>query len=131
MVSGDIRDFQLSGSSRTEVYSYDHGRLLFPGSGWCAESVDVRPYFQVHLFTQNNQIYYVSSIMRTTKVLGPVVQRIVSLSSSLVVKMLIVLVSTISNSKVFLLEKCERLLQMQKLLTFFSKKFNVYAIFND
>ena len=47
MVSGDIRDFQLSGSSRTEAYSYDHGRLLFPGIGWCAESSDVRPYFQV------------------------------------------------------------------------------------
>ena len=33
--------------------------------------------------------------------------------------MLSVLVSTISNSQVFLLKKCEQLLQMQKLLTFF------------
>ena len=40
-------------------------------------------------------------------ILGPVVQSVVSLTSSLVVKMLTVLVSTISNSKVFLLEKCE------------------------
>ena len=39
--------------------------------------------------------------------LGPVVQSIVSLTSSLVVKMLNVLVSTISNSQVFLLQKCE------------------------
>ena len=48
---------------------------------------------------------------------GPVVQSIVSLTSSLMVKfdcvgalmvkMLTVLVSTISNSQVFLLEKCE------------------------
>ena len=52
---------------------------------------------------------------------GPVVQSIVSLKGSLVVKMLTVLVSTISNSQVFLLKKCE-LLQMQKLLTFFSAK---------
>ena len=37
----------------------------------------------------------------------PVVQSIVSLTSSLVVKMLTVLVSTISNSQVFLLKKCE------------------------
>ena len=37
----------------------------------------------------------------------PVVQSIVSLTSSLVVKMLIVLVSTISNSQVILLKKCE------------------------
>ena len=36
---------------------------------------------------------------------GPVVQSVVSLTSSLVVKMLTVLVSTISNSQVFLLKK--------------------------
>ena len=39
--------------------------------------------------------------------LGPVVQSHVSLTSSLVVKLLTVLVSTISNSQVFLLKKCE------------------------
>ena len=38
---------------------------------------------------------------------GPVVQSIVSVTSLLVVKMLIVLVSTISNSQLFLLKKCE------------------------
>ena len=43
------------------------------------------------------------------------------------VKMLTVLVGTISNSQVFLLKKCK----MQKLLTFFSKNINAYAIFND
>ena len=36
---------------------------------------------------------------------GPVVQSAVSLTSSLVVKMLTVLVSTIANSQVFLLKK--------------------------
>ena len=40
-------------------------------------------------------------------ILGPGVQSIVSLMSSLVVKMLTVLVSTISGSQVFLLKKCE------------------------
>ena len=39
--------------------------------------------------------------------LGPVDQSIVSLTSALVVKMLTVLLSTISNSQVFLLKKCE------------------------
>ena len=39
--------------------------------------------------------------------LGTVIQSIVSLTNSLLVKMLIVLVSTISNSQVFLLKKCE------------------------
>ena len=38
---------------------------------------------------------------------GPVVQSIVSLTSSLVVKMLTVLVSTISSLQLFLLKKCE------------------------
>ena len=37
----------------------------------------------------------------------PVLQNIVNLMSLLVVKMLTVLVSTISNSQVFLLKKCE------------------------
>ena len=36
---------------------------------------------------------------------GPVVQSVVSLTSSLVVKILTVLVNTISNSQVFLLKK--------------------------
>ena len=39
--------------------------------------------------------------------LGSVVQSIVNLTSLLEVKMLTVLVSTISNSQVFLLKKCE------------------------
>ena len=38
---------------------------------------------------------------------GPVVRSIISLMSSLVVKMLTVLVSTMSNSHVFLLKICE------------------------
>ena len=63
--------------------------------------------------------------------LGPVVQSAVSLTSSLLVKKLTVLISTISNSQVFLLKKCEWLLQMQKLLAFLSKNISVYAIFND
>ena len=38
---------------------------------------------------------------------GPVVQSVVTLTSSLVVKILTVLVSTISNSQLILLKKCE------------------------
>ena len=48
---------------------------------------------------------------------GPVVQSIISLTSSLVVKMLTVLVSTISNSQVFLLK------MWGKLLTSFQQKY--------
>ena len=61
---------------------------------------------------------------------GPVVQSVVSLTSSLVVKMLAVLVSTIFNSRVFLLKKnissyCKSCSHS------FSKSICVYAIFND
>ena len=55
-----------------------------------------------------------------SRALGPVVQSIVSLTSSLVVKMLTVPESTIFNSQVFLLKKCE------KPLTFFSAKILAY-----
>ena len=49
--------------------------------------------------------------------------KLISLTSLLVVKMLTVVVSTISNSQVFLLQKCES--------HFFSKYISVYATFND
>ena len=52
-------------------------------------------------------ILVVLLIYGTQDKLGPVVQSIVCLTSSLVVKMLTVLVSTISNSQLFLLKKCE------------------------
>ena len=45
--------------------------------------------------------------IRKTKIQGPVVRSIVSLTDWLVVKMLTVVVSTISNLPVFLLKICE------------------------
>ena len=65
---------------------------------------------------------------------GPVVQSIVSLTSSLVVKMLTVLVSTISNSHVFLLKKVSSFRKYEcKSYShfFFSKNISIYTIFND
>ena len=44
------------------------------------------------------------------------------------VKMLTVLVSTISNSQVFLLKKCDLL---KSFSHFFSKYISIYAVFND
>ena len=65
--------------------------------------------------------------------LGPVVQNIVSVTSSLVVKLLIVLVSTISNSQVFLLKKVSSFCKCKSYSHFFSKNISVYVIlvFND
>ena len=53
----------------------------------------------------NSNIKTVPYDVHPEKIQGPVVQSIVSLTSSLVVKMLTVLVSKISYSQVFLLKK--------------------------
>ena len=55
------------------------------------------------------------------KVLGSVVQSIISLTSSLEVKMLTVLVSTISNSQVFLLKNVSSFCKCKSYSHFFSK----------
>ena len=47
--------------------------------------------------------------------LGPVIQSIISLTSLLVVKMLTVLVSTISNTQVFLLKKATHIFSAKKI----------------
>ena len=62
---------------------------------------------------------------------GPVVQSLVSLMSLLVVKMLTVLVSTISNSQVFLLKKVSSFCKWKSYSHFFSKNISIYAILND
>ena len=64
------------------------------------------------------------------RVLGPVVQSVVSLTSSLVVKMLTVLVSTIPKSRVFLLKMWVAFANA-KATHIFSKNISIYAIFND
>ena len=62
--------------------------------------------------------------------LGPVVQSIVSLTSSLVVKMLTVLVSSISNSQVYVLKKMWVAFAKATHI-FFSKNISIYAIFKN
>ena len=63
---------------------------------------------------------------------GPVVQSIVCLTSSLVVKLLTVLVSTIFNSQVFVLKKMWVAFAYAKPSHIFSSKnISIYAIFND
>ena len=58
---------------------------------------------------------------------GPVVQSVVSLTSSLRVNSLTVLADSIHNILIFLLKKCA----LQKLLTFFSKKFQHICVSLD
>ena len=65
---------------------------------------------------------------------GPVVQSIVSQTSSLVLKMLTVLVSSLSNSQVYLLKKNVSSFCSKKHVSSFSRFFfqqKVLAIFND
>ena len=63
---------------------------------------------------------------------GPVAQSIDSLTSSLVVKMFTVLVSTISNSQVFLLKKnVSTFCKCKTTHIIQQKNISVYAVFND
>ena len=70
-------------------------------------------------------------IYENFKDLDPVVQSIVSLTNSLVVKMLTVLVTTISNSQVFLLKNVSSFCKFKSYSRFCCKNISVYAIFND
>ena len=71
-------------------------------------------------------------LTRTDSILGPVVQSVVILTSSLVVKILTVLVSTISNSQVFLLKKnVSSFCKCKSYSHFFSKNITIYTIYND
>ena len=62
---------------------------------------------------------------------GPVVWSILSLTSSLMVKMLIVLVSTISNPQDFCWKNVSSFCKCKSYSHFFSKNVSIYAIFND
>ena len=70
-----------------------------------------------------NQVSENYSFLLFSKQQGPVVQSIFNLTSSLVVKLLTVIVSTISYSQVFLLKK--KPVQLL-ILTFFSAKILAY-----
>ena len=74
---------------------------------------------------------YVIFLLMALEKLGPVVQSIVSLTTLLVVKMLNVLVSTISNSHVFLLKNVSSFCKCKSYSHFSSKNIKVNAIFND
>ena len=68
-----------------------------------------------------------------SKFLGPVVQSIVSLTSSLVVKILTVLVRKISNSQLFFFcwkKKMSSFCKCKSYSHFFSKNISIYDIFN-
>ena len=92
-------------------------RYLFPYYSWNSCVQKMKAVFAVSSFTKIFVVvlfvFFSLSCKRVYKVghlagLGPVVQGIISLTSSLVVKILIVLINTISNSQVFLLKKkCE------------------------
>ena len=60
-----------------------------------------------------------------------VVQSIISLTSSLVVKMLTALVSTVSNSVIFAKKNVSSFCKCKSYSHVFSKNISIYAIFND
>ena len=105
----------------------NHRRLFFVLSGFVS-GISLRRASQISTNPKRNlqrKLLQLRNVTLSTQ--NPVVKSIVSLTSSLVLKMLAVLVSTISNSQVFLLKKnvssfCSH---------FFCKNISIYAIFND
>ena len=81
------------------IFAHKHILLILIGIASLGEAIPVSS----HKIRFGAKIIFL--IPSLPEVLGPVVQGIVSLTSSLVVRMLTVLVSTISNSHVFLLKK--------------------------
>ena len=73
---------------------------------WC-DLIKVYSTCKIFASGRKKTLSLLQRILLTLSILDPVVQSVVSLTSSLVVKILTVLVSTISNSQVFLLQKCE------------------------
>ena len=119
----------ISGFSRTRVNQILAVFFFFFFFLICYPQFSLAP-----LISRTQWLSKVEFRLEHSELQGPVVQSIVSLTTSLVIKTVTVLVNTISNSQVFLLKKWEQLLQMQKLLTFFSAKIIAsmpYAIFND
>ena len=66
------------------------------------------------------------AFLAKTTILGPVVQSVVSLTSSLVVKILTLLVSKISISQIFVLKK-----KCKSYSHFFQQNISIHAIFNN
>ena len=63
---------------------------------------------------------------------GPILQSIVSVTSSLMTNSLTVVAEIFSNTLIFLLQKCEYLLHCKSYPHFFQQKnINVFAIFQD
>ena len=106
----------------------DYLMLCLNSAGWMSKSIAPKqpPPMSVGIF---RLILKAPITTAADNILDPVVQNIISLTSSLVIKMLTILVSKTSNLQVFLLKKkCKSYshLQMQKLLTFFSAKILAY-----
>ena len=115
---------------RTDEHVHRHWDISHR-SGVCSLWAD-----EAHLVMSSHQWLTITNSYKQNRSIiakhqSPVVQNTVSLTSSLVVKMLTVLVSRISNSQVFLLKNVSSFCKCKSYSHFFSKNINVYAIFNN
>ena len=90
---------------------------------WVANRIDlIKWWIPRHLIW----VYTVCSVLSDDDDLGPVVQSVVSLTSSLRVISLTVLADSIYNILIFFAEKMWVAFALQKLLTFFQQKISAY-----
>ena len=115
----DDDEFRFNDASTHEGYLRQNGELTW----FCNETIIMISHkggWQVLTFYR----YY--EISKKLKQLGPVVQSIVSLTSSLRVISLTVLADSIYNILIFFAEKMWVAFALQKLLTFFQQKISAY-----
>ena len=81
---------------------------------------------------RNNSLFFLESLLLHFGILnflGPVVQSIVSLTSSLGHQLVKYMPTKLSNTLLFLFEKCENLLHCKIFSHFFNKNNSVFVIF--
>ena len=101
------------------THTYTHART----HARTQASIPTHSSFFGHYYSQSP---IVQNVMKLLANLGPVVQSVVSLTSSLRVISLTVLMDSIYNILIFFAEKMWVAFALQKLLTFFQQKISAY-----
>ena len=119
-------------SSRTRIQLSHQGRLFIVLLIMTVQyrlSIDYVQKKDIFLKTYNGGILINKGWMPNVKQQGPVVQSVVSLTSSLRVISLTVLADSIYDFLKFFAEKMWVAFALQKLLTFFQQKISAYLLF--
>ena len=122
----------LLNTTQMPIQLSHQGRCSFPLKSILCRAMDslskhvVRNQSACHSSLTNTLPLFLNHTTFTLKYLGPVVQSVVSLTSSLKVILLTVLADLIYNILICFVEKMWVAFALQKLLTFFQQKVSAY-----